>query len=277
MRRKIIGISLLFIVLVLCTGCNGNITRDIRHDGFDVSTKFICDSFYPSNKNDTSYKKIKYLTNNNIIDNNGYIYEISLDQVYESKQNCKKAKTDIVVKAIFDNKIVKSKDNKYYYLETDNNVVKYSLVLETDNNYELYNMLLYDDDIVKVVTADGSRGTYYILKTDGVVYSYTINRADYNSPLRVVNKIIAYDKDEFGDKIIDFNYAGESTATYVRTEKNVYRMRIINYDKCSKYADVSCIQQMEKDEVFEKYIDRIIAYNGNTLITDYKQVFTNAR
>ena len=50
-------------------------------------------------------------------------------------------------------------------------------------------------------------------------------------------------------------------------------MRAINYEKCSKYADVTCIYRVEKDEVLDKYKDRIIAYNGKTLITDYKQVF----
>lgn len=272
MKKKSVLFGLLFIIL-LCTGCNGNVTRDIRHDGFSVSNKFICDVFYKEGKNDTSYKKIKYMTNNNIIDDYGRIYEISLEQVYSNKQNCKKAATDIIVKAIYDNKIIKATDNKYYYLEETNGVSSYSLVPETDNSYELYNILLKDNDIVKVITADSSKGVYYILKSDGIVYSYTITKADYNSPLKVVSKTIKYDAMDYDSKIIDFNYEGDSTSTYVKTDKNTYRMKITNLD-CKKYADVSCIYKMQKDEVLDKYRDRIIVFNGKILITDYKQEFT---
>lgn len=275
MKKRVILFSLLFIIVFLCSACNGNVTRDLRHSGFSVGSKFICDDFYPGG--DSLYKRVIYLTDNKIIDNNGSIYEVSLGQLYENKQNCKKAKTDIVVKAIFDNKIVKGNDNKYYYLDGSNNVESYSLVQETDNSYELYNMLLKDDDVVKVITADGSKGVYYILKSDGNVYSYTINRDGYNSPLKVTSKSVVYDENDFVSKIIDFNYAGNSTNTYIKTEDSIYRMKAINYDKCSKYADVSCIYKMEKDEVLTKYKDKIIAYNGKIVITDYKQVFTSAR
>lgn len=268
MKKKLSLFILMFIIL-LCSGCNGNVTRDIRHAGFTVSNKFICDTFY---KKDTSYKKIKYITSNNIIDTDGYIYELSLEQVYSNKMNCKKANTSIIVKAIFDNKIVKGKDNKYYYLTSGNNVSSYSLVPVTDNSYELYDLLLKDDDIVKVITADNSKGIYYILKTDGNVYSYTVNRENYSSPLQIVNKVIVYDRYDYKARIIDFNYAGESSSTYVKTENDVYRMKITN-EECKRYADVICNYKMTKDEIFEKYYDRIIAFNGNILITDYKQVF----
>lgn len=274
MKKKVIGIILLFILVLLCTACNGTVTRDIRHAGFSVSnSKFICDVFYPENSNDTLYKKIKYMTSNNIIDDDGYIYEVSLGQVYENNQNCKKANTDIIVKAIYDNMIIKANDNKYYYLESSSNVEKYSLVQQTDNSYELYDLLLKEDSVVKVITANSSKGVYYVLKNDGNIYSYTINRENYNTPLRIVSRTVVYDENDYDSKIVDFNYAGESVSTYIKTLNSVYRMKAINYDRCSKYADVSCVYQLEKDETLEKYKDKIIVYNGSILITDYKQVF----
>ncbi len=266
MKKKIIGISLLFLI-ILCTGCNGTITRDLRHDGFTVGSKFICDDFYPTNKKDSSYKKVKYMIDNNIIDSNGVIYDISLGQIYSNNQNCKKASTNIIVKAIFDNKIIKGADNKYYQYGT------YALIPETDNNYELYNLLLSENSVVRVMTVNSDKGIYYLLKNDGIVYSYTITKVDYNAPYKIVSRTIVYDKSDYGSNIIDFNYVGEKNTTYIKTEDSIYRMIATNYKECSKYADVDCIYKMQKDEVINKYKDRIIVYNGKTIITDYKQVF----
>jgi hypothetical protein len=274
MKKRIIFISLLLVMVFVCSACDGNVTRDLRHDGFAVSTKFECDIFYPKNKEDTSYKKIKYLTENNIIDSTGKIYEVSLGGVYVNKKNCKSANTSIYVKAIFDDKIVKSTDNKYYYLVGENSVSSYSEVPTTDNSYELYNLLLKENDVVKAVTADSSSGVYYVLKTDGNVYSYNITKASYNAPLKIVSTSIAYDKSDYDSKIIDFKYAGEASSTYIRTEDSLYRMKITNYDKCSKYVDIDCKYNLEEDTTFNKYKDRIIAFNGSVLITDYKQIFT---
>ena len=274
MKKRIIGISLLFIIVLLCSACNGDVTREIRHAGFSVSTKFICDGFYPTKKEDILYKKIRYITSSNMIDTEGYVYEVSFGQVYENKQNCKRASTDIIVKAIYDDKVVKGTDNKYYYLVAGNGITKYSQVSEMDNSYELYNLLLSDVNVVKVATVDSSKGLYYILKNDGNIYSYTITKADYNSPLKITARSMTYDVSMYNSKIIDFNYAGDSSSTYIKTEDGLYRMKATNYDKCSKYADVDCVYEMVRDELFDKYGDKIIAFNGNTLITDYKQVFS---
>ena len=92
---------------------------------------------------------------------------------------------------------------------------------------------------------------------------------------RIISRSIIYDKTNYG-LIIDFNYVGDSSSTYLKTIDSVYRMKATNYDSCSKYADVDCIYKIEKDEVFEKYNDKIIAFNGKIVITDYKQVFNIA-
>lgn len=273
MKKEIVRFSLLFVLVLLCTACNGDVTRDLRHDGFTVSSKFECDFFYQKDKNDLGYKSIKYLTGKNIIDRDGRIYEVSLEQVYANKMNCKRANTDLVVKSIFDNKVIKATNNKYYYLVGENSVASYSEIPATDNSYELYNILLKENDVVKIVTADSSLGIYYVLKSDGNIYSYTINRANYNSPLKVTTISIKYDGSDYGGKIIDFNYAGDSNNTFIRTDSKIYRMKAINYDRCSKYADVDCVYSLKEDEVLEKYKDKIIVFNGNVLITDYHQVF----
>lgn len=269
--------KLLFVLLgsiILCTACDGDVTRDIRHDGFSYGNEFSCKYFFPADKEDTSYLKIKYLTSSSIIDTSGKIYEVSLGQTYANDQNCKKADTNITVKAIMDESIIKGTDNKYYYLTSQNNVTQYSEVTATDNSYYIYDLLLKGDDVIKVVTGDSSTGLYYVLKTDGNVYGYIVTQADRNSPPAITSSTIAYNQEDYGGKIIDFNYAGNSTNTFVKTNNKIYRMYVSNGENCSKYADVTCTYEMKEDKTLNEYSDRIIVYNGNTLITDYHRIFT---
>ena len=166
------------------------------------------------------------------------------------------------------------KDNKYYYLTSQNNVTQYSEVTATDNSYYIYDLLLKGDDVIKVVTGDSSTGLYYVLKTDGNVYGYIVTQADRNSPPAITSSTIAYNQEDYGGKIIDFNYAGNSTNTFVKTNNKIYRMYVSNGENCSKYADVTCTYEMKEDKTLNEYSDRIIVYNGNTLITDYHRIFT---
>ena len=51
-------------------------------------------------------------------------------------------------------------------------------------------------------------------------------------------------------------------------------MKYTNMKECSKYVDIDCEYEMEKDEAMSKYLDRIVGFSGTTLITDYGRVFT---
>lgn len=274
--KKIKFVILAVLILVCCSACNGTITREIRHAGFSMGDTFTCDNFYPKEKEDTNYEKIKYFTGSHLINSEGKIYELSLGQKFANDQNCKVSDTNIVVKAIFDDKIVKGIDNKYYYLVGSNDVSSYSVIPETDNSYLIYDLLLKADDVIKVITANSSTGLYYVLKDDGNIYGYTISKKDYNSLPTVTSTTVAYSKNDYGAKIIDFNYAGESLNTFLRTDDKIFRMKITNSEECNKYADIKCNYQMLEDEIFNTYKDVIISYNGNTLITNYKQMFTVA-
>lgn len=273
MKKSIYGI-LLVIVVLLCSACNGNVTRGIRHAGYSVGDKFTCSRFFPKDKDDVSYERIKYITGSHIINTEGKIYELSLGQLYANKENCKEAQTNIKVKAIFDNSIVKATDNKYYYLVGQNNTESYREVTPLDNSYYLYDLLLKGNDVVKVMTANSSNGSYYVLKTDGNVYENIVMTKDRNKPPEVVSSKTIYDVTEYGSNILDFNFVGNSGATYIKTEDKIYRMLMTNKDKCTKYADITCNYQMQEDTQLEEFRDRIIAFNGSTIITDYRQVFT---
>lgn len=274
--KKIRLLVLAGLILFCCSACNGNITRDIRHAGFSMGDTLVCDNFFPKDKEDTNYEKIRYFTGSHIINSEGKIYELSLGQKFANDQNCKVSDTNVMVKAIFDDMIIKGTDNKYYYLIGSNDVPNYSLIPETDNSYMIYDLLLKDEGVIKVITANSSTGLYYVLKDDGNIHGYTISKKDYNSLPTVTSVSVVYSKNDYGSKIIDFNYAGNSLNTFLRTDEKVYRMKITNNEKCSKYADVNCEYKMVEDEVFSTYKDVIISYNGNTLITNYKQMFTVA-
>ena len=271
---KIKYLFLFIIVCLLCTACNGTVTRNIRHAGFSVGKKFVCARFYPQGKEKPAQEKIAYLTGTHIINGEGKIYEISMNQPYANNEQCKEADTTLRVKAIMDNSIFKATDDKYYYLISQNNVNSYSEIPETDNSFLIYDILLKDEDVVKVITANKSTGLYYILKTDGNVYGNEIISPDRNSPPQLISTQIVYSKSDYGSRIIDFNYAGDSINTYLKTEETVYRLRVTNGDECNKYADVLCTYEMREDSIFPKYNDRIIAYNGYMLITDYQMTFS---
>ena len=272
--KRVFYFSFICMIVLLCSACNGSVTRGIRHAGFKVGNKFICDRFYPKDKEDTSYEKIRYFTGSHLINSEGKIYELSIEQVFANNENCKEADTNIVVSAILDNKIVKGTDGKYYYLQGQNGVNPYDLVTTSDNSYYVYDLLLKSNDIVKVITANSNTGSYYVLRNNGCVYEYIIQTKDRNKGPELTSTRIIYDSGEFDGEIIDFNYAGESVTTYIKTEEKIYRMSITNQKDCSKYADVKCEYEMQEDVDLEKYKDRIIMYNGSSIITDYKQMFT---
>ena len=50
-------------------------------------------------------------------------------------------------------------------------------------------------------------------------------------------------------------------------------MQVTNSEECYKYADVACKYEMLKDEKLTEEKDRIMAYSGSTLITNYGRVF----
>ena len=265
---------IIMFICFLCVGCNGTITRDIRHSGFNVSGKFVCSGIVPSKKNN-KVSKVKFLLDNFIVTEDNKLYELSLSSPFSNDENCKLVdKAD--VKAIYDESVFKGTDNKYYYLTNLGNVEKYSEVPTTDNNYELYDLLLSDEGVLKVETANSSNATYYALKNDGVIYFYTLKKNDTSGHLEIGDSGIAYNKVSYGSDIIDFSYSGDSLNTYVRTKKDIYRMNITNKKECDKYTDVLCKYEMKKDTIFQKYSDNIIGYSGNNLITDYGTIFTIA-
>ena len=269
-------ISVLLVVFLL-TGCNGNITRDIRKDGFVLSnSKISCKDLIPVKEKNPVSKKISYMSNGFAVTTDGEIYEMSLNQKYSNNDNCKVANTNLRVVAMFDNNVFRASDGKYYYTIENTNTAAYSQVSANDNSYAIYNLILSEAKVKKVVTVDQNAGSYYVLLDDGNIYNYIITRSDYNSPYVIVSKDIVYDANNYESKIIDFNYSSsDKSKTYIRTGNEIYRMQATNKKKCEKYVDIKCKYKMKKDEVLTKYYleNKILYYGPSILITTYGRVF----
>ena len=272
-RFKIVILCL--SILFVCSGCdmaNADTTRDIRHSGFSVSdTDIECPMLF---SNDEGYEKIKFFTTGYAITEEGNFYALSLGKVYKNGMNCKIPENfNKKVKAIIDNSVVKTTDGRYYYITSNSNSGAFSEVPLNDSNYSIYRILFNDASIVKAITVDSDLGYYYVLKTDGNVYNIVIGENDNGHYL--ASSSIVYSKNAYDGNIIDFNYAGNSPSTYIRTDTKIFRMLPQNASECSTYADVFCEYKIELDSGLSGHIDKIVAFDGNYLITNYGKTFSS--
>lgn len=274
MKKKTVLIVSFLIFSFFCTGCMGNVTRGIRHAGFNLSgSEFTCNLLLSGKKNEKAYTKLKYVSSTKAITADGKVYELSLGQKFSNEQNCMETdKFSKKVVAIMDDSVIKADDGNLYYLNTNGNTMAYSQVTVNDNAYGVYSVLFSDDDVVKIVTVDGNSGIYFVLKNDGNIYKMIVTRVSSQMPYVLTSSEIIYSKGRYG-KIIDFNYVGVNTGTYIWSENSIYRMKKANSEECGKYADVKCEYVMEEDVDLIKYIDYVFGFNGQLLISSYGKVF----
>lgn len=280
MKKK----KLLVLIIVLgliCTGCDGTVTRKIRQDGFSIGDKkFVCSTIVPekslfSEEEANTTEKIKFMSSNLIVSENGNLYEISLSGLYSNNMNCKKVGNGIKVVSMIDNEVVRAENGRYYYLTAgNNNVVSYSEVPKEDPKLQIYRIILDDNNVIKAMNINSNTNGYYVLKKNGNIYNYVFKQDEQTKEFKLLTNNIAYRSSEFDGNVIDFKYFGESTSTYFRTNKSIYRMKYTNMKECSKYVDIPCQYKLQKDEALTEYKDRILGYGGSVLITDYAKVFT---
>ncbi len=275
--KKIFYFTLLIILCFFITGCKGNITRTIRHSGFNLSTSdFVCDYFVSKDENNFYNKKMKFLASNFIIDEDGQVYDMSLTRLYSNGQNCRISSFSVPIVALLDSSVGMGNDLKYYYMNANNNSSAYSEVDISDNSYGLYDVLFKIPLVVKIVTVNQNSGLYYVLKSDGNVYKYVITRGGSQNSFAIVSNEIVYSKEEYGF-ITDFNYSNSAIGTtYILSNEKFYKMVMTNRNECSKYADVECKYELKNDEDLLAQKKYISGYNGGLLITNYGKVFNVA-
>lgn len=275
MKKKILLFILFLSVLFFSFGCDAKYaetTRAIRHSGFSISgEEFVCPPLMPD-ENGVISDKIKFLTGDSVITESGVVYVLSLGQLFSNDMNCMKATYSSgtpKIKAIFDNEIGKGDDGKLYILGSHMQEVP-----ADDKKRELYNLIFADETIVKAMTYDDSLGQYYALKTDGNIYNISIPKQNYNQALVKVSDSLIFSKGDYGGKIIDFNYIGATSGSYIRTENAIYRMIATNAKECSTYADKTCEFKMTLDKGLTEHKDMLLAFNGNFVITTYGKEFS---
>ncbi len=280
--KKIGFILSISVFILILTGCNGTVTKDLRHDGYNLSQeKFVCSALMPKNENEAAPNKIYYMNGTMAITTTGDIYELSFGQKYSNDENCRKAGSGIKVKTLMNEDIVKADDGNFYTITNNNGKGAYKVIPETDDSYDLYRILLTSDDVKRVVS--GNDGVYYVLFEDGNVYKYIINKPKNDSYTEnqenkdqyiIQGKSIVYSEEKYG-KIVDFNIDSNTPSkTYLKTKNKVYRMKATNEKKCNKYADVECDYKLKKDKVVNKYYkDKILYYGPSIIITTYGRIF----
>lgn len=275
MRKKIKVIVLLLSVLFLSSGCdmeNASTTREIRHAGFSVSNSELeCPNLFPSK---TGYEKIMFFSNVYAITMDGNFYSLSLGKKYQNNLNCKipeNFKNKKII-AIMDNKVVKTSDGKLYYIVASGDSPAYTPVVEKDGEYGIYKMIFDEPGVLKAMTVDATKGYYYVLKDDGNVYNMVLRKE--NNKVNKISTSIVYSKSDYNGNIIDFNHVGASSATYVRTGTQIFRMAPQNKEECSRYADVVCDYKMSLDVKLSNQYERILGFSGNFIITDYGKQFS---
>lgn len=277
MRKRIKIIGLLLGVLFLCCGCdmaNASTTRDIRHAGFSISNSELeCPSLFPTKE---GYEKIKFFSNMYAITTDGKYYSLSFGKKYQNNLNCKVPENFMnkQIVAIMDNKVVKTTDGRLYYIVPSGDSPAYTPVVEKDGEYAIYKMIFDEPGVLKAMTVDATNGYYYVLKDDGNVYNIVIRKE--NNKANKVSTSIVYSKTAYGGDIIDFNHMGQSTATYVKTQTQIFRMVPQNKEECNKYADVTCEYKMGLDANLSKQYGKILGFSGNFIITDYGKQFSAA-
>ena len=274
--KKSLLIIVLFISILFLTGCNGTVTRELREAGFNLGTdKIVCSDLVPEKEGQATVNKIKYMMDTVAIAENGEVYEMSLGQKYSNNEHCKKIDVPFKVSALMDYSIAKGTDKKYYYLANQAGVKAYSEITVNDDSYRIYDLLLSGDDVLKVSTVDQSNGIYYVLLNDGNIYKYIVARDNYDSPYTIKSKTIIYNSENYGGKIIDFNYDVSNKGNiFVKTADAIYRMQVANKKQCDKYADVECKYKFMKDEILTKYYKtKILYYGPGIIITTYGRTF----
>ena len=205
---------------------------------------FICDNF----------SNVKNTFDNNIVINDGYMYNINLDMKYSNEQNCIKMSDKKIVKVI-DNYYVTDENTLY---TPDKNGGK-----EFDSKGKVPEYLM--DESVLMASNYGNNGEYkyYVLKNDGKIYDVTFTREFYFENGEGLYRFDVLSEEvylEYNDEIIKTFDVEDNKIIYVNTDKGIYTEKVTN-SECNMYADIDCIYSLTKNDILEENMSNISYIN----------------
>ena len=241
----LIGATIIYVIIVLSI-VFVDVIKEKREEAIVIKElgPFSCEVF----------SNVRNTFDENIIINDGKLYNISLDLIYSNEQNCMQ---------ISDLNIVKVVNN--YYIDSENNV--YTI---DENGLKAYNAngkipsyMLEEDIIMAYNYESSSEYKYYVLKTDGKIYDVTFGR-----DFRFENGVGTYKYHVTEEKIIK-EFEGEliksfdvvnNSINYVITDKSIYINQVSNVE-CYQYADVECKYELIKNDIMTTPMDEVSYIN----------------
>ena len=214
------------------------------------------------------FENVRNTFDNNIIINNGKLYNISLGLKYSNEQNCKEI-SDVEITKVVNNYYIGS-DSKVYTI--DENGIK-----EYQNTGKIPTYMMGEEILMAHSYGTSSEYKYYVLKTDGKIYDVTFTREfHFEDGVGTYKYNVVEEKvyKEFEDEKIKSFDVVDGEVDFVFTAKGVYINKVTNME-CYQYADVECVYELSKNDVMKvsmedvsyiNHFDRTIRYiNSNTV------------
>ena len=222
---------------------------------------FVCDNF----------ENVKNTFNEDFVISNGKLYTITTTLKFSNEQNCKQI-SDIDIARVVDS----------YFIGTDNNV--YTFDNETLNlktyvtNGRIPEYVMSADVVMAYSYGNSNEYKYYVLKTDGKIYDVSFNR-EYrftNGTGSYLYNVISEEvyKEYEGELIKSFTVINDEITSLI-TDKSIYERKITNTE-CTGYADVECIYELHKNELFTESMDNVgyvSTINGITYVTNDNVIY----
>lgn len=264
----VIAISIIYFITIGFTLLTNNTNNK---EEIDVISRMDCEAL----------KDVKFFTNEGYFFTNDGVYEYSTS-IFSNNKNCQKV-SDVVIAKKIANYYVDKNYNFYYII--DNKFMKVGEEVYVDKTYYHWDYLQNDDVVIASninFKLNDDYKSIYVLKKDGKLYKIDFNFSynydiktkeyTYNSEILKEEVFLEYKN----EKIKDFEmlFYDKISYDFVITDKAIYTEAITNLEECTKYNDIECKWELQKNKVLTENVKDIaiiinkqfIKKNGDVII-----------
>ena len=279
--KSIILFIFLISMCLLLTGCgktdNTEKETELEKDeneitGYSYVETIVCDAFE---------KDIIFINKDIFITSDSEAYAYNIEKQYSNGTNGAKFE-DSVKLVLISNKNIFEEDKKVTFNVTDVTLTKsdYSALDGKDvKPVKEAGYYIYMNGPAK---GNNKSTLYGIKKNTNILYSFTLGigtEKDKNGMVSsnrfIENEQIDYSVPE-DEIIISFLYSSKEEdylKDYIRTNKSIYKRRIVNAEESEQYVDVKREYEWYKDETLSKIVDKIVYFDDVKLITKDGKVY----